>query len=738
MPLRRRGFLVVAALSGAGLTLGGGVLLNRRRRSRRSITDPLSSESGPGLRPNALLRIGRDGLITIVSKQTEIGQGVKTSLPMIIAEELEVDWSAVAVEQGDLNAAYGKQFTGASTSTAGHYDSFRLLGATARTMLVSAAAQAWQVPERDCRAKSGAVHHAASGRSLRYEELVDAAAALPVPDAGSVRLKDPKDFVLLGTRVAGVDNDKIVTGAPLFGIDLQLPGMLHAVYEKCPVFGGRVVDANLAEIRQLPGVRAAFTVEGEPGLMGLVSGVAIVAESTWAAFSARRRLQVRWDESGTVAFDSDAIAERAVQLLGQPGATVLRDDGDTGQALAAADRSIESSYVYPFLCHATLEPLNCTAHYRDGAIDIWTAAQTPTWAQDHVSTRLALPKENVRVHLLRGGGGFGRRLSTDYIVEAAVIARQVGAPIKLTWSRADDLQHDHYRAAGFHRLRGGLDAAGRVVAWHDQYVSVGYRGQAGAALEGEEFPGRWIEHCRIEQSVLECRAPTGAWRAPGANAHAWVIQSFVDELAHLASRDPVDFRLELLGRDREKRSGGLLSGAAPYQVARMRRVLEEAARAGGWGRSLPRGQGLGVAFHASYGGYVAQVVEVAVSPAGALEVVRVVCVCDVGAQIVNLSGAEAQVQGAVTDGLSAAWFQQADFKDGKAVAENFDRYRLLRMAEAPAAIEVRFLRSDNPTGGLGETALPPVAPAVCNAIFAATGHRIRRLPIALTDLSWTA
>ncbi len=729
----RRGFLAVSALAGSGLVLGFAL---RSTESASGLALANKVPAGPGFKPSAFIRISPEGVVTLVSKQMEVGQGVKTSLPMILAEELEVDWKDVLVEQGDLDAAYGNQFSGASTSTRSNYQAFRLLGATARSMLVSAAAQAWGVPERECHAALSAVHHRASGRSLRYGALASRAAALPVPTGRAVVLKNPKDFKLLGTRVGGVDNRKIVTGAPLFGIDLQLPGMLHAVYEKCPVFGGKVESANLDEIKALPGVRDAFVLAGIGGVLGLQSGVAIVAESTWAAFSARKKLKLRWIEGETVNQSWSGFAAQAAQLAQKPGTTVLRHDGDVARALTGAAKSIEAWYAYPFIAHAALEPLNCTASFKGGVMELWTASQSPAWARDHVSTSLALPKEKVRLHVLRGGGAFGRRLSSDYIVEAAAIARRTRSPVKLMWSREDEMQHDHYRAGGFHRMQGGVNDRGEVVAWRDHYICFGRGGQPGDVLDPNEFPGRWVDNCVLEHSIIECGIPTGAWRAPRANVHAWVIQSFIDELAHAARRDPVEFRLALLGDKKVMRSGGLFSRGEGYQVARMRRVLQTVAQKSQWGRAMPRGQAQVVAFHASYGGYVAQVAEVTVSPDGRLKVDRVVCVCDVGEQIVNLSGAEAQVQGAIVDGLSAAWFQQVDIDRGRVVQSNFNDYPLLRMADAPAAIEVHFLQSDNPVSGLGEPALPPIAPAVCNAIFRASGHRIRELPISRATLAW--
>jgi len=743
----RRRFLRRGLQAGGGLWLGlswpiGGAAAGAAGEGGQAPGQPGVAE----FRPSVFIRVARSGVVTLVSKQPEIGQGIKTALPMILAEELCVDWAQVRVVQGDLDPAYGSQSAGGSTSTPVNHDAFHRLGATARTLLVRAAAQAWGVPEAECEARRGQVQHAASGRVAGYGSLVARAAALPTPEPGEVKLKPPHLYTLLGTRVSGVDNPAIVTGQPLFGLDVRLPGMLYAVYEKCPRFGGRVRSANLAEVLALPGVRQAFVLEGTGNLNGLMPGVAIVADSTWAALRARRQLAVVWDEpAGPGENWSDHVA--AAQALGpKPGAQTLRRDGDVAAALAAAAHRVEAVYEYPFISHASIEPQNATAQWHeDGRIEIWAPTQNPGAGQNLVASTLGVPKERITLHLTRAGGGFGRRLSADYIVEAVAIAQHVKAPVKLTWTREDDLRHDHYRAGGFHHLRGGVDAQGRVVAWQDHFVTFANRVQregqtqllpgSGASLSGDEFPGRWVPHCLIEQTPIECRIPMGPWRAPGSNVFAWVFHSFIDELAHAAGRDPLAFRLDLLGM-RELVPGTGERGQ-PYHVGRMRRVLQAVGEKSGWASGpLPRGRGRGVAFHFSHRGYVAQVAEVTVSRQGELSVDRVVVVSDIGAQILNPSGAENQVQGSVIDGLSALSGQSLDIRDGRVVQSNFHDYPLLRLPQVPPRIEAHFLQTDFPVTGLGEPAFPPVAPAICNAIFAATGVRIRRLPLAGQSLAW--
>jgi len=728
-PLDRRSFLRLTALAGGGLLLG--------MHARALDAAEPAAGAAAEFSPNAFVRIGRDGRVTIMAARPEVGQGIRTSLPMVVAEELDVDWTQVTVEPAPLDAVYGDQTAGGSASTPNSYETMRRLGAAARSLLVAAAAQTWGVDASACHTSEGAVLHAASGRRLAYGELVARAATLPVPDPATVTLKDPKDFKLLGKRIGGVDNPAIVRGQPLFGIDQQVPGMLHAVYEKCPVFGGKVVSANLDQVKAQPGVVDAFVVEQPagatgrmPAVNGLLAGVAIVARSTWAAMSARKILRVTWDEGVTAGESWAGFAGRAEVLGPRDGASVLLNTGDVPAALAAAARTVEARYEYPFIAHATLEPQNCTAHVQGDRVRIWAPSQTAANGRDLVAGVLGVPKENIEVTITRIGGGFGRRLANDYVLEAAVIAKRAGAPVKVTWSREDDMRHDHYRPGGFHFLKGAVDAQGRLAAWHNHFITFANhdsdRPGAGAGLNAQEFPANFVPNFRSDTTMLKTGVPMGWWRAPGSCSVAWVVQSFIDELAHAAGKDPMQFRLDLLAA----KSGG------NYDAERMAAVVREVAKKAGWGRKLPRGQGQGIAFHFSHRGYVAQVAEVTVSREGELKVDRVVCVCDVGSQIINLSGAENQVEGSIVDGLSTVWRQELDLERGRITQGNFHDYPLLRMPDVPR-IETHFLKSEHPPTGLGEPALPPLAPAVCNAIFAATGVRIRQWPIARSDLRWS-
>jgi isoquinoline 1-oxidoreductase beta subunit len=522
--------------------------------------------------------------------------------------------------------------------------------------------------------------------------------------------------------------------------------MLYAVYEKCPAFGGKVVSANLDQIKTLPGVKDAFILAGNDKVKELVPGVAIIADSTWAAMSARKQLKVVWDE-GKVATESwDGFVAQAKEKAAQPGARVVRKDGDPDAALAGAAKVVEANYVYPFISHANLEPQNTTAHWKDGVMEIWSPTQIPSIGTGMVNRVLGIPPEKIILHLNRAGGGFGRRIGADYLIEAAAIAQKVNAPVKLTWSREDDMKHDQYRPGGLHFLKGGIDAKGKVVAWKNHFFTFGEGGSpgSGGSLNADEFPGRWIANYQADQTMFDTGWPMGPWRAPGSCVFSWVFHSFIDELAHAGGRDPLELRLEILGDKDEMPAstppggGKAKGGGAPYNVARMRNVLKFAAEKAGWGqKKFAKGSGAGLAFHFSHRGYFAQVAEVTVTKDGELKVDRFVTGADIGAQVVNLSGAENQVEGSVLDGLCALKSQEINIERGRVVQGNFNDYPLMRITEAPAKVETYFLSTDYPTTGIGEPALPPVAPAICNAIFAATGKRIRQMPLSRVDLRWS-
>jgi isoquinoline 1-oxidoreductase beta subunit len=558
---------------------------------------------------------------------------------------------------------------------------------------------------------------------------------VPVPNLRDVTLKDPKTFKIIGRRIPGVDNIKVVTGQKLFGIDVEVPGMLHAVFQKCPVFGGRIVSANTDAIKKLPGIHDAFIVRGQPGPdhQSLADGVAILAKSWWIANRARQKLDIVWDEGPVATQSTEGFARDAVRLAkGAPGSW-LRRDGDAAGAMKGAAHVVEAAYAYPFLSHIDLEPQNCTAHVQDGKVVLWAPTQNPGPGQKLVAATLGIPASDVTVNMTRIGGGFGRRLRNDFMAEAAWIAKQAGVPVKLLWNRADDMRHDFYRPAGFHFFKAGLDDKGGLVAFTDHFVTFGQNGRPAdsAQMDANEFPALLVPHLEYGQSVMPLGVPTGPMRAPRSNALGFAFQSFIDELAHQGGQDPVAFRLALLGPPRVLvNSSGKPDALRDFSTLRMHNVVAKVAELSGWAdrHTLPKGTGKGVAFYFSHLGYFAEVVQASVAASGDVTLDHVWVVGDVGSQIINPSGAENQVQGAALDGLGAALGQAITIDRGRVVQANFDTVLPLRINQA-APVTVHFLVTDHPPTGLGEPALPPVIPALCNAIFAATGKRIRSLPI---------
>lgn len=739
--LTRRSFIVASIAAGGGLLLS----VNWPRLARAQGTG--NGQLSP------FVRIAANGSVTIMSKNPEIGQGVNALLPMLIAEELDVAWSDVTVEQAMYDPIYGPQFTGGSFATPMYWDSLRRVGAAGRQMLLTVASERLDAPIAELETDAGVVRHAASGRTLGYGELAEAAADVAPPAMESLTLKDPRDFRIIGTSVRGVDTEKIVEGQPIFGIDVEVPGMRYAVYEKSPVYGSRILGANVDAIRAIPGVRDAFIIGGDENptkegmAMNLTDGVAIVADSWWVASKARDQLEIEWAEHPTAEQSTAGWAEAAAALAGETPVTTVRTDGDSDAALADAATVVSAAYDYPFLSHAPLEPMNCTASVTGDQVEIWAPTQFPEPGRAQVAATLGVPPENVTIHLTRCGGGFGRRLANDYMVEAARIAQLAGEPVKLVWDRRQDLQHDMYRPGGFHYFSAGLDANGSLTAFKDHFVtfadpsySEGDPVASSAELTDIEFPARFVPNLHYGYSVLPLGHPTGPMRAPGSNALAFVFESFMDELAEAAGKDPLDFRVEVYGEPDIFDPPPPILGIEqpPFDTSRVRGVLSRVAEVSDWASrdQLPFRTGKGLAFYYCHFGYFAEVVQVTVGPNGIPVVDKVWVAGDIGSHVINPTAAENQVQGAALDGIGQALNLAITFEGGRVVQTNFHDYPLIRMSQA-APVEVHFVRSDNPPTGLGEPSLPPAIPALVNAIHAATGVRVRSLPINPQDLKPT-
>ena len=744
MRLNRRLFLQLTTLA------GGGFALDLYR-------SPLAAAQGPGtppdLTPQAFIHIAPDGVVTIMARASESGQGMRNMLPMLIAEELDVDWKNVRVQQAELNEKiYGPQFSGGSANTPMGWEPMRRVGAAGRQLLITAAAQTWGVPETECTTQSGRVLHAASGRLLSYGELADKAAALHPPALSSVKLKDPMDYRIIGHSQTGVDTHAIVTGKPLYGIDVELPGMLYAAIEKAPVFAGKVKSANIDQVKALPGVRQVLVIDGgitpaayTPWEPGMEPGIAIVADTWWQAQQARKQLKVDWDLGPAAAQSTEGFRKRAEELLQVPPANTLRKYGDPDAALKSSAKVVEATYQYPFIAHVTLEPQGATAHWKDGKLEMWSTSTLPVDGRGLVARTLGIQESEITTHMVRAGGSFGRRLQNDYLVEAAWIAKRVDAPVKLLWSREDDIAHDPFRPGGYHGLKAGLDVQGKVTAWRQHLVTFGdeKNSTSGGGIEQDTYPAGFPPAYALYTSAQPLSLRTGALRAPGDNAYCWVAQSFLDELAHVAGRDPLEFQLELLSNKQAPWSAGEHDAVGDHEPTgqsvlipeRYKGVLELVAEKSGWAhRSKTPGRGMGIAAWFCHLGYFAHVADVSVDAQNKVTVHQVWVAGDIGSQIINPGAAENLVRGGVIEGMSHMG-QEITLVDGKIQQSNFHNHPLMRIRQTPK-IEVYWRKPDYAPTGLGEPGLPPTLPAVCNAIFAATGKRIRTLPLQRSGFSW--
>jgi isoquinoline 1-oxidoreductase subunit beta len=706
----------------AGAAAGGGLMLSLSLPFANGAADAADAD---GFAPNAFVRIGNDGHIVLTMPYVEMGQGTYTAIPMLIAEELEIDLSQVRLEHAPPNEKLygnpllaGVQATGNSNAIRASWHPLRQAGAIARTMLVSAAAKGWNVDPESCRAQSGEVLHPPTGRRIKYGELAAAAARIPVPD--SVALKASQDFKLIGTPAKRLDTPAKVNGTAVYGIDVRPPGVKTATLVQSPVFGGRVKNVD---------DRAAKAVKGVRQVVRLDDAVAVVADHMGAAKKGLAALAIEWDDGPHAKLNTQEIVgdlEKATLTAG----AVAQNIGDAGAAMASAATKVEAIYQVPFLAHATMEPMNCTAHVRKDGCEVWVGSQVAARAQAAAAKTAGLPLDKVVVHNHLIGGGFGRRLEVDGVIRAVQIAQQVEGPVKLVWTREEDIQHDMYRPYWFDRLSAGLDEKGKPVAWNHRFAgsSVIARWLPPAFNNGLDpdttegaidlvyaLPNFHVEYQRVEPPGI----PTAFWRSVGPSHNVFVTESFMDELAAAATQDPVAYRRALLDKS-----------------PRAKAVLELAAEKAGWGQPLPKGVGRGVSLQFAFASYLAQIAEVEVSKDGAVRVRRVVCAVDCGT-VVNPDTVQAQIQSAVIFGLTAALYGEITLKDGRVEQANFDTYQMLRINEAPA-IEVHIVQSAEPPGGMGEAGTSAIAPAVTNAIFAATGKRLRKLPIDTTALKQPA
>jgi CO/xanthine dehydrogenase Mo-binding subunit len=732
--LDRRSFLKTSAAGSAALLLGFHLPASAHFDSAEE------QEKKPANPLNAWVRITPDNRVTLILGKSEMGQGVMTALPMILAEELSVDWKNVKIEQADTNPAVYDLGTGGSGSIAGSWKPLRQAGAAARVMLVAAAAQRWNVNPNTCVAQDGGVLHGARKNFLTYGELAADAAKLPVPDFHTVPLKNSDDFTLVGHDRRRVENNLKTTGAAKFGIDSRVPGMLYAVIARCPVFGGQAVKFDATNAKAIAGVRDVFMIEPVPEGAFTAGGVVVLADNSWAAIQGRKALNVTWNEGPHATESSAALRKEFLANVAKPGKR-YRDDGNVDTALAAASKKIDAVYELPFAPHACMEPMNCTVHIRPDGAEAWVPTQAPQWAQEVIAGVAKLPKESVVVHTTLMGGGFGRRYQADFAVEAAQVAKASGQPVMVLWTREDDMQHDFYRPASYHHFQGAVDAKGSLAAWKHFQTSTSidamWNPKDGASGEKSEFAtAAFIPYetpnFRVEYMLAKSGVPRAWWRSVEHSSSGFVVESFVDELATAAGVDPLEFRLRLIGDDRKIPDFTNPKEGKPLDTARQKGVLKLVAEKADWGKPLPAGVARGIASYYSFETYTAAVAEVSIKD-GNIHVNRLVYAVDCGRPI-NPDGIRAQIEGAAIYGISAALHDAITIKNGRVEQSNFDDYPLPRIAEAPKT-EIHIVMSKEEPTGIGEPGLPVVTPAICNAVFALTGKRMRRLPIRSEDLA---
>lgn len=737
--LSRRGFLNVTA------TAAGGMMISL---PLSGCMNPEDVPEGEAAELSPLVRIEPDNRIILGVGKPEVGQGVHTSMPMLIAEELDVAWDQVEViplpvglARGEDGAGfrwkYGSQDAGGSTSVWNMWSFMREVGAEARRRLVLAAAREWGVEPAACTTENGRIIHSTTGRELTYGQVAAHAAEIEVPE-GEAPLKGKDDFRIIGSSQPMVHVDRIVTGNMEFGIDAELPGMKHAVVQRAPRLNAKLVSYDAEAALAIPGVRQVVTIEG-PGEMGdfnfqpIADGVAVVADTIWAAMKGRDALSIEWTDGPMKGVSSADLAARADAMMQSEG-QVLRDDGDAEAAFAAAERILEAAYDVPLVSHATMEPQSCIAHVREDSVDLIVPTQDSSDSVISTMERTNIPLDRINARVTRTGGGFGRRLDDDYVPEAVEVSRAIGGPVRVHWTREDDMRNDFYRPSARHRLRAGLDADGNIIAWEHKLATPGRYFRRGVPPDEiyipeywlDDFPAQFIPNMKVEYHFLETAIPTGPWRAPGHTANAFAVQAFLDEIAEATGRDKLDMRLAMLGEPREVPYAQ--HGGPVFDTGRMANVLRIAAERGGWGESLPEGRGRGIAGHFTFGTYVAHVVDVTVRD-GELRVDKVTSAVDCGIPV-NRNGVHAQMEGGINDALSTALYQEITIEDGAIVQGNFDTYRMMTIADSPRQIDIHIVDSQHDPKGMGEPPVPPLAPALVNAIHDATGRRIRKLPIA--------
>jgi isoquinoline 1-oxidoreductase beta subunit len=720
--ITRRTFLkfsaTVGAAAGGGLLLGFSMPAMSQGQPGKSVIGGDASEPAPAgvFAPNAFIQIDNAGKVTLVIPKVEMGQGVYTSIPMLIAEELEVPLESVTIDHAPPNEKLfmdpllGGQLTGGSTSIRYAWEPMRKAGATARVLLINAAAQQWQVDPATCHAQAGQVLHPASSRSIGYGQLVDAAAKLPAPQ--NVPLKDPKDFRIIGTAVKRLDSPEKVDGTAMFGLDVRVPDMVYAAIATCPVFGGTLGSVDDSSAKKIPGVRQVVKAD---------NAVAVIGDHTWAAKRGLAALNITWNEGAGANLSMKQIVDDLAAAADHGTGAVARKDGDVAKGFSDAKTRVDAVYQQPFLAHATMEPMNCTVHVRPDGCDIWLGTQVPTRIVDTAVKVTGLPAEKIVVHNHLLGGGFGRRLEFDMATQALKIARQLGTPVKVFWTREEDIQHDMYRPYYYDKISAGLDANGKPIAWQHRIVgsSILARFAPPAFQHGldpdavevasdlpYDLPNQLVDYVRQEPRTV----PTAFWRGVGPTRSTFVVESFIDELAAQAKVDPVKYRRDLLGK-----------------TPRALNVLDTATKAAGWGStSLPQGQGRGVSVMHAFGSFFSMVVDVTVDQ-GEVTVNRVVCAVDCG-MVVNPNTIEAQVQGGIIFGITAALYGEITIKDGRVEQSNFTDYRMLRINQAPG-IDVHIVKSSEAPGGIGEPGTAALAAALANGVYAATGKRLRQLPV---------